>query len=397
MELLPPVLRADGSMVAQGRIAVPGVYAYRNRDGSTRKELLLPEELHDPESLKTLARVPLTIGHPPGLKLTPELYSAHAVGDTGELVEVLEDGHVKIEMTIRARKALDAVDPEGQDPLRGLSAGYTLEALERTTPDLLAKWPPHEFVQRGRRYSHVCLCPLGRHGPSVHLRADSDDFEQFDGEHPSKPPAKPPSLLPRTDKSMTLLERLMALLDDDGAEVAAMRPLMREVASMLKELEEKLSASTEKADESDGKIAALEAESTKLKADAKEADDARGDEASILTANIKFADDRAELLELAGRHRCDSAEVEKLGLPGLRRAIVTASGAKIEDDASDAFVAGALSSMIQSAETTIVGDDRYADLHTARGDAAPKGSEVKPLPTWTETMDAAFEANRPKA
>lgn len=60
-ELRSAVRTPEGYYLAEAYVARPGVYEYLNADGSTRRELILPEELHHADSLATLARKPVTL------------------------------------------------------------------------------------------------------------------------------------------------------------------------------------------------------------------------------------------------------------------------------------------------------------------------------------------------
>jgi hypothetical protein len=163
--MLSPVMRADGSLLLSGRVAKPGILVYRLDDGSTRRELLLAEDLHRKEDLATLGRAPVTLEHPT-VPVTPDNFGQVSVGDLDGDVFVEEEGFVTIKMAVRRRDAIDAVIEGKQE----LSPGYIVR-LEETSGE-------HEIfgrfdaIQRERRYNHLAIVDRARGGPSVRLRTD---------------------------------------------------------------------------------------------------------------------------------------------------------------------------------------------------------------------------------
>jgi len=147
-----------------------GVFKYRTPKGDTIGELRLAEEVFKPESMATLASVPVTLRHPPDL-VSPSNFPKYGKGYL--LESVSQDGD-KIAATaiIADEQAIKAVE-EG---MREVSCGYTadLEPAEG-----IFEGEPYQFIQRNIRYNHLAIVDRGRAGPEVALRLDSDDNQVF--------------------------------------------------------------------------------------------------------------------------------------------------------------------------------------------------------------------------
>lgn len=167
-ELEEPVVNGDGSVTVGAFLAKPGVYEYRQPDGSVVRELVRAETLRrDMEKLRNLT---VTVNHPRGGKVTPENQKQVGVGNVGENVFQMEDGRLKSTLTIRDRAGLDAVQQRG---FRQNSCGYFAEV--RLDGGEHPEFGPYDREQVSRNYNHVALVERGRHGEGVYLRADDED------------------------------------------------------------------------------------------------------------------------------------------------------------------------------------------------------------------------------
>ena len=88
-QMLPGERTRDGYLRVHAMIARPGVMEYADLDGTIVRELIPADELHRADSLRTLASVPVTLGHPEE-DVTPDNVSSYGVGSVGEEVAVLE-------------------------------------------------------------------------------------------------------------------------------------------------------------------------------------------------------------------------------------------------------------------------------------------------------------------
>ena len=65
MDATRPVKKTpEGFVKATVAVTSIGVFTYRNPDGTTRRELRLPEEVFKQDSMDTLALKPMTLLHP---------------------------------------------------------------------------------------------------------------------------------------------------------------------------------------------------------------------------------------------------------------------------------------------------------------------------------------------
>src|SRR5581483_3078064 len=144
-----------------------GVFTYTQPDGSVVRELRLPEEVFNKDSMKTLETAAVTVGHPG--RVTPENWRTLSVGAP---VDVRKDGRflasdlVVNDATTLARVGVDLVE---------CSCGYDCEVEKKSG---VYDGEQYDAIQRNIRYNHVGLGPegWGRAGSSVRLRLDGADF-----------------------------------------------------------------------------------------------------------------------------------------------------------------------------------------------------------------------------
>lgn len=171
-ELAKPERLDNGYLRCDGRITRVGVFTYGNRDGSTRRELRLPEEVFNADSLKSFEDVAVTDNHP-GVPLTSKNTSRFA---RGHLRDVRDDSpHVAGRITLTSEDLITAAE-SGR---RQLSCGYNCD-LELTSgvtsgidgvPDGLR----YDAIQRNIRGNHLAIVSRGRAGADASLRLDADD------------------------------------------------------------------------------------------------------------------------------------------------------------------------------------------------------------------------------
>ncbi len=168
------------SRLPSGGLAIPshvtrtGVFPYKLGDGTTRRELRLPEEVFAPASLATLAHATVTDLHPEGA-VNSDNWKALSVGHVAS--EGVQDGdHVAASLIISDANAINAID---RGERKDLSCGYTLDVLEPTAG--VYQGEPFDAIQRGITYNHVAILPpgQGRAGPSVTMHLDSSDAIQL--------------------------------------------------------------------------------------------------------------------------------------------------------------------------------------------------------------------------
>jgi uncharacterized protein len=157
----------QGGVRVDAGVARVGVLVYAQADGTTRRELVTPEVLFEPESIESLRDAPLTIGHP--AMVDPSNWAQHSVG---HLPSARADGKVLAAELVAQRK--DAVDGINSRNLAETSCGYTCK-LDCTPGTWQGQ--PYDAIQTERRYNHVGLGPKGwaRAGSEASLRLDGSD------------------------------------------------------------------------------------------------------------------------------------------------------------------------------------------------------------------------------
>ncbi len=148
-----------------------GIFEYRNKDGSIRRELRLPEEVFNKESLASYKGKPIIITHDAGL-ITKDNVHSEQVGTI--LSDGLQDGN-----DVRADIIIHDTDEMKRAGLKELSLGYNLDLDE--TPGV---WngQPYDAVQRNIRINHLALVFEARAGDQARLNIDSRDRQARKGE-----------------------------------------------------------------------------------------------------------------------------------------------------------------------------------------------------------------------
>jgi hypothetical protein len=158
---------AEGYLVDRPIVTSTGIFEYTEADGSVRRELRLPEDVFDPESLKSYRGKPIIITHEAGL-ITKE-----NVGDE-EIGTIMSEGYrsgedVRAEIIIHDTKKMKSAG------LKELSLGYNLDLEE--TPGV---WNGQKYdaIQRNIRINHLALVQEARAGERARLNIDSRDVSK---------------------------------------------------------------------------------------------------------------------------------------------------------------------------------------------------------------------------
>jgi hypothetical protein len=168
-DLSAPVEGPGGALFLEGFAARPGIYLYRNEDGSIRRELVPRSRLWDERSIVSLGRAPLTLEHPP-VFVTDENVQQFGVGDVGDEVIEGPGGFVRVRMAVRTRAAKDAI-ASGKVQL---SPGYIAEI--DGTPGVDPEFGEYDAVQVSREYNHLAIVDQARGGEDCRVRVDSLDW-----------------------------------------------------------------------------------------------------------------------------------------------------------------------------------------------------------------------------
>ena len=162
---------AVGGIKVEARLTRTGILEYKRPDGTIRRELRLPKEVFNTDSLATLAGATVTdLEHHRGL-LDLSTWKDATLGHTEA---VRQDGdYVVADLVINDPKAVAQIENR---QLHDISCGYRCKL--RFEPGTY-KGERYDCVQYDIRYNHVAVLPkgIGRAGKDVALRLDTKQAE----------------------------------------------------------------------------------------------------------------------------------------------------------------------------------------------------------------------------
>lgn len=323
-----PVKRLpNGYLQTTGRLTRAGVFDYRRKDGSTQRELRLPEEVFNADSLSSFALAPLTNGHPP-----EQLTAANTRRyQTGTIAGPRQDGNF---MAADIQVTDEQTIKDAEAGKTELSNGYNCDIED--TSGVHPEFGRYDVIQRSIRGNHVALVSKARGGHDLTIRLDGDDARMVQDREPQPTPGLPgPS--PRTDTMKTI--RI------DGVDYPAEEQLTQAIAKVM-----------ERHDAMAEKMVALNADVSKEKARADAAEEsleaekkARADESSP-EALQKRVDEAVEIQTLAGKILGDKKadgtawKIDGMAPAEIKRAVVlhlapdAAAVATKLDDGDDVYL-----------------------------------------------------------
>lgn len=154
----------DGHLYDTPVITRTGVFAYRNPDGSTRRELRLPEEVFKQDSLETLRGIPITLGH------VGKAGSSNTHGNIGAVLSAGKQDGDNLIADIVIHKS-NVINQDNQE----LSCGYECDLEEKS-----GVWngQAYDVIQRNIRHNHLAIVKKGRAGVArLNLDAADEDFD----------------------------------------------------------------------------------------------------------------------------------------------------------------------------------------------------------------------------
>lgn len=150
---------AQGYLVATARVARTGVQEYLASelglvgDGVVRINRS-PKEVFSKDSIQSLSRVPVTLGHP-DVEVTADNWADLAVGEVGD--SVMKDGEwLVVNPMLKDARAINS-------GLRGLSMGYTANLVDAP------EGADYDFDMVDIRHNHLALCAMGRAGAEARI------------------------------------------------------------------------------------------------------------------------------------------------------------------------------------------------------------------------------------
>jgi hypothetical protein len=367
----------EGFLTGRAIVTSIGVFAYRNADGSTSRELRLPEEVFDAESLTSMKLKPVVNDHPTE-KVTPANTQELAVGSLGSLVtttaqertwdgytppEKLTDGlHVAIDMTINQADAIEDV----LNGKRSLSMGYECE-IEKADEGATWLGMAYDSIQRKIRYNHCAIVDAARAGDAARIRLDSKDQEAGDtlGIHLDSGDAVRVDIKPSGDTGGDQAQdqevKTMKYRLDNGMEYDAPEGFVQAYVSMKERADNADKALTKDREDHKTAISKLEAErdTAKDRADKAEAEAKKAKEdAAISPDRVKAAaKEMAALYDAADRAgvevKDDMADLD------IKKAVITAVFPKADlKDKDEAYISARFDSALEMLETHADGESR---------------------------------------
>lgn len=157
----------EGYLIDEPIVTSVGIFEYLNDDGTKRRELRLPENVFDPESLSSYEGKPVIITHKAG-EVDKNNVQREIIGT------ILSKGFADGE-NVRAKIVIHNTDAMKRSNLRELSLGYALDLDE--TPGV---WngQPYDAIQKNIRINHLALVDNARAGDQARLNIDSRDTKK---------------------------------------------------------------------------------------------------------------------------------------------------------------------------------------------------------------------------
>ncbi len=160
----------EGYLVDHPILTSVGIFEYKNKDGSIRRELRLPQYVFDEKSLKSYRGKPIIITHAAG-KVDKDNVDREQIGT------ILSDGYQDGE-DVRAEIIIHNTDLMKKSGLKELSLGYNLDLIEQP-----GTWngEPYDAIQTNIVINHLALVSSARAGDQARLNIDGSDEPELKG------------------------------------------------------------------------------------------------------------------------------------------------------------------------------------------------------------------------
>lgn len=157
----------EGYLVDHPIVTTCGIFEYKNDDGSTRRELRLPEYVFDEKSLESYKGKPIIITHDAG-EVDKENVRREQIGTI--MSKGYRDGeNVRCEIIIHDTNALKSCG------LKELSLGYSLDTDD--TPGIY-RGEKYDCIQKNIEINHLALVGEARAGETARLNIDGKDNDE---------------------------------------------------------------------------------------------------------------------------------------------------------------------------------------------------------------------------
>jgi len=171
---------SEGYLVDTPILTSVGIFEYKNRDGSIRHELRLPEEVFSETSLASYEGKPVIITHE-AVWVTKDNVDGEIVGTI--LTKGYQDGD-----DVRAKIIIHEFDAVKRSGMRELSLGYNL-VLDETPGEWNGQ--PYDAIQTKIMINHLALVSEARAGDQARLNIDGRDSSSAKGVKGMAKPTKP--------------------------------------------------------------------------------------------------------------------------------------------------------------------------------------------------------------
>ena len=396
---LPKTIRTDeGFLRAPAtRVGRVGVQEYLNTDGTTRRELRLPEHVFAPDSLATLEGKPVVHGHPRplgtavtasnardmvrGSASSPRADGEFVVADLtvydGEMISAAQQGENEVSLGYRTRLV----------PIPGKVFRQDGHPLDGTPADLL---------QTNIRYNHVALLRRGRANEGlvdrpVQLRLDGAGNQVPEDSNEFRFDAGEGKIM---DEEITINGQtfkvpaaVAAQMKADRARADGAEKRADEAEKAYTEADDKRKAAEKARDQN-----AARADSAESKL--KDVEKARADEAEA----AKSADRFTLMKHAEAITKKPAAELVKLDDPSLRRAILQVKCPSLTlDGKTDDYVAAMLDFELEREKQTKNSAGSLRGSGGAGGARRDDSAEESPLAKAhkerTERVTGAWKSN----
>jgi len=302
----------NGFLVLNARPTKAGVFTYKDHRGNTVRELRHPDDVFDPDSMKTLAMKPFSMLHK-GQLLNSETVKENSHGMTGENVSRI-DNYLQCKISVQDQKAIDVIIGLKKPKL---SAGYRC-SIEKVTGEF--EGVRYDQRQRNIRYNHVTgglSAGEARGGDGCEFRFDqvSELIDKIEKEDLVMPKIKIPGV--EIGKGENAI-RLDSLTLDDTPEVAI---LLKQRDDMIVAL----NGSQTRLDRAEGERDQVKADKEKVEQKLAEAIPAER-----FDADVK---ERSELETMAGEIKIE--DFQKMSNKEIKKAICMAENPKADESRLD--------------------------------------------------------------
>lgn len=314
------------------------MFKYKKKDGSIIRELRRPEEVFKPESLATLKGIPITNNHPVDL-VTPENAKELSVGFTSEDVEIIDEKFLKAIATITDAQTIADIESGKNE----VSCGYLADLDE--TPGI---WEGQEYdiEQKNIIYNHAAIVDIGRAGPEVRLRLDSDAvLLSDDDEEPNKETFMKVKI---GDQEFEMSEEAgKAVTDMMSAHADALKAKADEAATVGEEKK----VAEEKVEETQTQLDTVQAKLDSATEELK----MRKDSADMGPEKIQEeVNKRIKVLGVAKHIIKDSADLDKKSNLDIMKEVVTSRSKTDLKDKSEAYIVARFDAISETVEADIV-------------------------------------------